>query len=470
MDPLRIAESTIVALSTPPGAGAIAVIRVSGADAIKKTALFFSAKNGKALDTFPSHKAIFGDFKVAHQLIDEVLLTLFRAPHSYTGEEVVEISCHGSPFIQQQILQALLSEKIYMAQPGEFTLRAYLNKKLDLSQAEAVADLIASENEAAHQMALQQMRGGFSEAIESLRQKLIEFTALIELELDFGEEDVEFANRPELQNLLEDLSQRLTLLVESFAFGNVIKDGVGVVIAGKPNAGKSSLLNALLNEDRAIVSNIPGTTRDTIEDNIVIEGIKFRFIDTAGLRETSDSIEAIGVQKAKDKVAQATVLLYLFDRTDSTVEALVLAIKSLYRQGLIVLLVENKIDQFDGKVDEKFNAELHAQLKKEVAQFISLSTLQPDSVQALKKSLVAEVEKLKNNSSVIVSNMRHFEALKAALLSICDVQEGLKSYLSGDLLSIHLKETIAHIGSITGKIDVDQDILGTIFGKFCIGK
>src|SRR5210317_848067 len=315
-----LTEGTIIALATPEGSGAIGMIRLSGEEAFRYTAAFFRPKSRRPWNEIDANNTVLGDFKVGGEIIDEVLLTKFKAPNSYTGEDVVEISCHGSSYIQQKIISCFLKEGVKPAQAGEFTLRAYLNQKMDLSQAEAVADLIAAESEAAHQLAFQQMRGGFSKKMEALRQELIQFKALIELELDFSEEEVEFANLNELRSLLNNLHRDISDLKNSFNYGNVIKKGVPVAIAGKPNVGKSSLLNALFDEEKAIVSNIPGTTRDTIEDTLILDGILFRFIDTAGLRETNDTIEAIGVERAREKVKKASVLIYLYQNdTDAKI-------------------------------------------------------------------------------------------------------------------------------------------------------
>lgn len=462
-------EGTIVALSTPSGMGAIALVRLSGSTAIETVGGVFRSPYGKLLTDVKSHQAVFGEFMIDQHPIDEVLITVFKAPHSYTGEDVVEIACHGSVFIQQQIIQHLITLGISPAQAGEFTLRAYLNRKMDLSQAEAVSDLIAAESSASHQLALQQMRGGFSNEIQALRKQLIDFTALIELELDFSEEDVAFANRDELQKLLTTLHKKLSTLLHSFTYGNVIKEGVPVAIAGKPNAGKSSLLNILLNEERAIVSYIAGTTRDTIEDTVVLEGIKFRFIDTAGLRETSDTIEAIGVKKAREKVQKAKILLYLYDRMDSSAADVIADVKSLHHPDLITVLVDNKIDQH--ATPSPFNGSVWAALSDVYAyEQLSLSVFKPETIEHLKKTLVKTINGLANESNVVISNARHFKALKEALQAIKTVAEGLEHELSGDLLSIDLKEAINHIATITGEIDVDRDILGTIFGQFCIGK
>ena len=337
-------EGTIIALSTAPGSGAIAIIRLSGEDAISKTDLFFKSKSGKNLSESGGYSISYGDLVDNDEIIDEVVVSVYKAPHSYTGENIIEISCHGSIYIQQRILSLFTNAGVRLASPGEFTLRAYLNNKKDLSQAEAVGDLIASESKEEHRVAMEQMRGGYSDEIEVLREKLIHFKSLIELELDFSEEDVEFADRSDLKTLLNELEGKLSSLIDSFTYGNVIKEGVTVTIAGKPNAGKSSLLNAIVNEDKAIVSNIPGTTRDAIEDVTTINGVKYRFIDTAGIRETTDEIESIGVARAKSKIDSSRILIYLFDRSDITENELIKEVKSYLREDLQVYLVENKID------------------------------------------------------------------------------------------------------------------------------
>lgn len=465
-----LSEGTIIALSTPQGSGAIGVIRLSGSSAIEKAAHFISPRSKKEWNQIAPNTAFLGDFNDKKILVDEVLVTFFKGPNSYTGEDVVEISCHGSSYIQQKIISCFLGKGVHPAQAGEFTLRAYLNKKMDLSQAEAVADIIASESEAAHDMAMKQMRGGFSENMEALRQQLIQFKALIELELDFGEEEVDFANKDQLRKLLHTLHKDISSLKQSFAYGNVIKKGVPVAIAGKPNAGKSSLLNALFKEEKAIVSNIPGTTRDLIEDTLIIEGISFRFVDTAGLRETEDVVEAIGVKKAKDKITQATLLLYLYERT-TAYEAIIKDIKSLLHENLNLVLIENKIDQNPSGFDYDFNQKLIDAITHSSTTFgMGVSTLRELSLEPLKDHLVKTIHSLGNNSSVIVNNTRHFHALTLALETLKLVMEGLENNIPGDLLSVELKEAIHHIGSITGKIDADEDILGTIFGQFCIGK
>ena len=465
-----LSEGTIIALSTPNGAGAIGVIRLSGDLAIEKAALFIFPKNKKSLENILPNTAFLADFVYYEQLIDEVLVTSFKGPNSYTGEDVVEISCHGSSYILQKIINSFLESKVLPAQPGEFTLRAYLNKKMDLSQAEAVADIIASESEAAHRVAMQQMRGGFSKNMEELRQQLIQFKALIELELDFSEEEVNFANKDQLKGLLGTLHNDIYILKESFIYGNVIKNGVPVAIAGKPNAGKSSLLNILFNEEKAIVSNIPGTTRDVIEDTLTIGGIIFRFIDTAGLRETNDVIEAMGVKKAREKITQASLLIYLYERTTSFKD-LISEIKSLQHKNQNLILIENKIDQYSEGFDLNLNNELLSALdSKEHVFGMGISTLTSESIAPLKAYLVNTLKEMGKNVTVVVNNSRHYYALINAFKAIEITMDGLDNNIPGDLLSIELKEAIFYIGSITGKIDTDQDVLGAIFSQFCVGK
>ncbi|MDC1012566.1 tRNA uridine-5-carboxymethylaminomethyl(34) synthesis GTPase MnmE [Flavobacteriaceae bacterium] len=465
-----LTEGTVIALATPEGSGAIGVIRLSGEEAFHFTAPFFQPKSKESWDKIQANTSVLGDFVSEGEIIDEVLLTKFKAPNSYTGENVVEISCHGSSYIQQKIISCFLIKGVKPAQAGEFTLRAYLNQKMDLSQAEAVADLIAAESEAAHQLALQQMRGGFSKKMEALRQELIQFKALIELELDFSEEEVEFANLEELRSLLNKLHKDISDLKNSFAYGNVIKKGVPVAIAGKPNVGKSSLLNALFEEEKAIVSNIPGTTRDSIEDTLVLGGILFRFIDTAGLRETNDVVEAIGVKKAREKVKKARVLIYLYQR-DTTAPVIANEIQELHHQGLSILLVENKIDLHYNTHSQDLASEIKSNINFESEVIaLGISTKNSKSLAPLKNHLVTLIQNMKNESNLIIHNSRHFHALSEALRAIETIQEGLDQALPGDLLSIELKEAIHFIGSITGNIDNDQDILEVIFSQFCIGK
>ena len=465
-----LSDGTIIALATPQGIGAIGMIRISGFQALEKTQLFFKPIGGINLEKLSPNHTVLGTFTKGKEIIDEILLTYFKGPHSYTGEDVIEIACHGSAYIIQKIISCFLEEGVLPAQAGEFTLRAYLNKKMDLSQAEAVADIIASESAEAHRIAMQQMRGGFSKGMEVLRQQLIQFKALIELELDFSEEEVNFADKSKLESLLKKLQHDISELKNSFAYGNVIKKGVPVAIAGKPNVGKSSLLNALFNEDKAIVSPIAGTTRDSIEDTLIIDGVQFRFIDTAGLRQTDDIIESIGVQKAKEKVIQATVLLYLYDKS-ATVEDLVSEIKSLHHEKLHLIVIQNKIDLDPKGYDIEFSKQIAKKLDPKInLKLLGITTIDKTTLGPLKTNLLETVQSIGNNSALVINNSRHYHALNQALASIEIVQEGLKNNLSGDLLSIELKEAIEHIGTITGVIDTDQDVLGAIFSQFCIGK
>jgi tRNA modification GTPase len=454
-------SDTIVALSTPPGAGAIGVIRLSGPDAVQLVNLHFKGKN---LEKQASHTIHFGNFHYKDELIDEVLVSLFLAPTSYTKEDVVEISCHGSPYIQQKIIEALIESGAVPAKPGEFTLRAYLHGRFDLSQAEAVADLIASDSGAAHQVAMQQMRGGISAKLNELRTALIDFTALIELELDFAEEDVQFADRTKLLELLEQIKSEITGLKQSFSLGNAIKNGIPAAIIGKPNAGKSTLLNALLKEERAIVSEIAGTTRDTIEETLTIDGYLFRFIDTAGLRETEDAVEKIGVQRSYEKIKSAAVLLCLFDASRlSNKEDLLQEMDIAASFGVPYVLIANKADLCTDAV-------LH-----ELASFpevLLLSAKQEKGLDELKKRLVELViqDKRDNQQAVIITNQRHYESLKKSGEAIQEVIDKMQQQIPSDLITQDIKTALRHLGNITGEIDVDKDILATIFGKFCIGK
>jgi tRNA modification GTPase len=449
-------NDTIIALATPQGSGAIAVIRLSGAHAIEVVdKIFFSKKN---LENLTSQSVVFGTIKKEDEIVDEVLISVFRNPKSYTGEDTVEISCHGSPYIIKTILELLVQNNVRMAQPGEFTQRAFMNGKLDLAQAEAVADLIASESKASHSIALHQMRGGVSNELATLRESLINFTALIELELDFGEEDVEFANREELSSLVQNLEVKIQNLIESFNYGNAIKNGVPVAIVGYPNAGKSSLLNLLLNEERAIVSDIAGTTRDTIEEVLTIEGIQYRFIDTAGLRQSDDTIENIGIERTKLAITKADIIIHIYDVRDENhaQNAITPFLDEMAREGKKLIQVANKID-----------------LKEELYTsdtIIFLSTKTKQGLDDLKRKMAHILEVSKFENSVIISNFRHLESLKLAMISLQEVKQSMIQNLSGDLLSFHLRNTLRHIGDITGNIDIDKDILGTIFGKFCIGK
>mgnify|MGYP003979648057 FL=1 len=456
-----ISNETIIALATPNGLGAISVIRISGKNSIITTDKLFKAKNKKPLSKQKSHTVNLGHILKNGNELDEVLITLFKGPHSYTGEDTIEISCHGSTYIQQEIIDLFIDNGVRVANPGEFTLRAFINGKMDLNQAEAVADLIASENEGSHKLAMQQMKSGFSNDLKKLREELLHFTSMIELELDFSEEDVEFAERGEFKKLTNKIQSELKTLIDSFQSGNVLKNGVSVAIAGKPNAGKSSLLNTLLNEDKAIVSDIPGTTRDSIEDSIIIDGIKFRFTDTAGLRETKDEVESKGIEKTKEKISNAKILLYLFDINDININEIKSSLKTFKREDLSIILVRNKIDL------KNKNQSLLKELDNR--ELIEISATDSKSVSKLKKRLVNEVDILTPYTDVIISNSRHYEALKKALKAIEEVNKGLKNNISGDLLSVDIRRSIEHLGEITGEITND-DVLGNIFANFCIGK
>ncbi len=475
-------NDTIIALATPAGSGAIAVIRISGPKAHEIASQVFVPAFAKA-DSKPSSKlyerlhpntVTLGHVQKEDRIVDQVLLTRFDAPRSYTGEDVVEISCHGSIYIQQEIINLCLAKGARAAKAGEFTLQAFLNAKMDLSQAEAVADLIASESETAHQIALQQMRGGFSNELQELRKQLLNFSSMIELELDFSEEDVEFANREDLKRLLTESQQTLRKLIDSFALGNVLKKGIPIAIVGEPNVGKSTLLNALLNEEKAIVSDIAGTTRDSIEDEINIEGIRFRFIDTAGIRETTDTIETMGIQRSYAKAEQSRLVLYLLDATQLNTDPRI--VHCLMRIQILkekfpdkpVVVILNKLDQITGLE--------HAEITKRLAKkspetiVISLSAKSGTGVEELKEALVASFQSgaLSADDS-IVSNARHYDALQKAYASLLEVQQGIANDISSEFLAIDIKATAESIGLITGEITNDE-LLGNIFSQFCIGK
>ena len=454
-------DETIIALATPSGMGAISVIRISGSKAISITEKLFKPKGNKILSKQKSHTVHLGNLMKNNFVLDEVLVTIFNGPNSYTGEDTIEISCHGSTYIQQKIIDLYIENGIRVASPGEFTLRAFLNGKMDLNQAEAVADLIASENEGSHNLAIQQMKSGFSNDLKKLRSELLHFSSMIELELDFSQEDVEFAERNEFKKLINKITKELGDLINSFSSGNVLKNGIAVAIAGKPNAGKSSLLNTLLNEDKAIVSNIPGTTRDSIEDSLIIDGIKFRFTDTAGLRKTDDVIESKGIEKTKEKIRQAKILIYLFDVNDTNLDEINSDIESFKRKDLSVILVRNKVDL------EIVSKDLFKELKN--LNFLEISANDNNSVNILKNKLLDEVNILNPHTDTIVSNSRHYQALINAMTAIKDVSNGLESNISGDLLSIDIRKSIEHLAEITGEITND-DVLGNIFSNFCIGK
>ena len=465
-----IQNDTIVALASPSGSGAIAVIRVSGAEAISICKSVFSSISGKDISKQKSHTLHLGHIVDGEKLIDQVLLSIFKGTNSYTGENTIEISCHGSTYIQQQIIQLLLRKGCRMANAGEFTLRSFLNGKMDLSQAEAVADLISSDNEASHQIAMQQMRGGFSNEIMQLRQELLNFASLIELELDFAEEDVAFADRTQFRELLNRIEFVLKRLIDSFAVGNVIKNGIPIAIVGEPNVGKSTLLNALLNEERAIVSEIAGTTRDTIEDELVIGGIGFRFIDTAGIRDTEDVVESIGIKKTFEKIEQAQVVLYLFDSLKFKVQSseYILEIEKIKNQFPLkpLVVIINKLDL----MTEFEILTISKELETLNIKLIFISAKENIGVDELKNQLLSFVNTgaLRNNET-IVTNTRHYDSLLKALEEIQKVNFGLQTNISSDLMSIDIREALYHFGMITGEVTNDE-LLGNIFANFCIGK
>ena len=457
---------TIAAIATPPGMGAIAIVRISGKKSLEAAWKYFKPKNRSLTrDKVKSHRLYFGEIVLEDKIVDEVLLSYFKAPHSYTGEDAVEISCHGSEYIQQQLMEMLSDAGVRMARPGEFTLRAFLNGKMDLTQAEAVADLIASESKAAHDMAIRQMRGGFSEKISVLRKKLVDFSSLLELELDFSEEDVEFANREQFHHLLDEIKTALTRLKTSFKMGNVIKKGIPVAIIGKPNVGKSTLLNAILNEEKAIVSEIPGTTRDAIEDTIALEGYTFRFIDTAGLRESEDVVENMGIEKTRDKIEQASLILYVCDISNMDKESMAALLEEyksfIHQKNKHFILVANKIDQL-----EEVPGHLKDLLELET---VFVSAKRKENIHLLAETLVNHVKNDRLNDDILVNNSRHYEALSRALEAIETVEQGFRNQLPTDLIAIDLRQALYHLGSITGEVTSDE-ILGNIFGKFCIGK
>jgi tRNA modification GTPase len=452
-------NDTIVALATAPGIGAIGVIRVSGKDSISVINSMFPSKD---LSAQASHTLHVGYLKQDAILLDEVVLSLYKGPKSYTGEDTIEISCHGSPFVMEKIIQAINSKGIRLAKAGEFTQRAFLNGKLDLAQAESVADLIASNTEASRKTALNNMRGGFSSALHQLREELIKFSALIELELDFSQEDVAFADRDQLVRLISLLSKTTQQLLESFQLGNAIKNGVQVAIIGKPNAGKSTLLNTLLNENRAIVSEMAGTTRDTIEEVLNIEGVLFRLIDTAGIREHSkDLIETIGIEKSFEKMRAADLVVYLFDVNEIDSSILQIIVEGFEKEQIKYLLVGNKADGHESILKEKFKA---------YPDIIFISAKENQGVDQLKQALVRKaIHGDLNTESTIVTNARHFDALKQLAAALSDVAQGLEEMVTGDLLALDIRQCLHYLGLITGEI-TNEDQLDFIFSKFCIGK
>lgn len=462
-----IQNDSIIALATPSGIGAISVIRISGEDAINIVSKKFNSISGKKLKNQKTHTIHLGHIIENNRIIDEVLVSVFKNSSSYTGENVVEISCHGSSYIQQEIIQLFLKNGCRMADNGEFTMRAFLNGKMDLSQAEAVADVIASNSSASHQLAIQQMRGGITNELKDLRTKLLDFAALIELELDFSGEDVEFADRTKFKELVVTISSVLKKLIDSFSFGNAMKNGIPVAIIGEPNVGKSTLLNSLFNEEKAIVSEIAGTTRDAIEDELIIEGVAFRFIDTAGIRQTNDIVESIGIKKTFEKAENAQLLIFLIDSnkfvgSKSSFLEEIKIIKNRFPNKRL-LLIANKIDS----LPEKQRKEITTSVK----DILLLSAKEKIGITTLLKELTSLVNRgALSNNETIVTNSRHFEALNNALNAINSVQEGIDLEISTDLFSIDIRECLRYLGNITGEYDIDKDILGHIFSNFCIGK
>ncbi len=449
-------DETIVALATAQGISAIAVIRLSGKDSIELTQKIFTGKN---LIEQPSHTIHFGTIHDGERNIDEVLVSIFKAPNSFTKENSVEISCHGSPVIVKEIIKVLVKNGARLATPGEFTKRAFINGRFDLAQAEAVADIISAETDNARQAALNQMRGGFSKEIQHLREELIHFASLIELELDFGEEDVEFAKRDDLKKLIYSIQSFLNSLIHSFDQGNVIKNGVPTVIAGKPNAGKSTLLNALLNEEKAIVSEIPGTTRDVIEDEMILGGISFRFMDTAGLRETTDVVESIGVERTHDRIKKASLVLYVFDLSLSLDEILKEE-ESIKKLNVPVIKVGNKMDK----------ANVTSLKELEANDFVLISASQKQNIQKLKDKIIShfQIGEVKQGD-VLVTNLRHYQSLRQTNDALNRVLSGMDSGITGDFLAMDIRQALHYLGEITGQVTTD-DLLANIFSKFCIGK
>ena len=456
-------NDTIVAIATPPGIGAIGIIRLSGKGAIFICNSVFRGKNLEKVESHTIHFGTIRDFD--DKIIDEVLVSVFVAPRSYTRENVVEISCHGSPYIQQQILELLIQWGARMAKPGEFTMRAFLNGQMDLSQAEAVADLIAAQSEAEHKIAMQQMRGGFSNEIAALRQELVDFAALIELELDFSQEDVEFADRTKLIELVHKIQRLLRRLMDSFQLGNAIKNGVSTVIAGRPNAGKSTLLNAMLNEERAIVSEIAGTTRDTIEEVLNIKGVQFRLVDTAGIREASDQIEAIGVAKTMEKIAASTLLIYVFDVIEMSPEEVTQDLRKLHSEGIHLVAVANKMDLNPYTKPADFVSDILPE-----KNIVTASALNKMNIEYLQEHLYQSVLSGEVSAeNTVVSNARHYDALQGAYASLDAVLAGFDAQIPSDLVAMDIRHALNYLGQITGEVGVD-DLLDSIFTRFCIGK
>lgn len=462
----NLSEDSICAIATPSGIGAISIIRISGKKSFQILKKIFKPKSKKInFSDLKPFSIIYGHIIFENEIIDEVLVSVFKAPNSYTGENCIEISCHGSIYIQHKILEILIKSGAILAKPGEFTMRAFFNCKMDLSQAEAVADLISSSSQSSHRVAINQLRGGFSNDIKKLRTELLDFASLIELELDFSEEDVEFADRKKLNTLIENIKYEVNKLINSYKLGNVIKKGIPVAIIGKTNVGKSTLLNAILNEDKAIVSEIPGTTRDSIEDTFVINGVIFRFIDTAGLRDSEDEIEQIGISRTYENIKKASIILYVVDISETCVEEINTNINDLKKviadDSKKIILVANKIDKL---VDVPKGGK---QLFEWETVFVSAK--RNENVQLLSEVIYKSVDLKVGNDETIVTNIRHYEALLNASDSIKNIVQGLENGISGDLLAMDIRQALHYLGEITGQVTVEE-VLGNIFSKFCIGK
>lgn len=456
---------TICAISTPAGVGGIAVVRLSG-DGVKELVERFLFSTASKNQKLMPRRATFCTLRDGDEVIDEVVATYFAAPHSYTGEDVVEISCHGSFYVQQRVIQLFINAGARLAEPGEFTQWAFLNGRLDLSQAEAVADLIDSKSEAAHHLAVSQMRGGYSKELETLRQQLIDTTALLELELDFSDEDLEFVSRDRVSRMVADIKARVGRLVSSFQTGNAIKNGIPVAIVGRPNVGKSTLLNAMLGEERAIVSDIPGTTRDTIEETLDIDGFTFRFIDTAGLRHSNDAIEMMGVERSRETLRRARVVLYVVDSDDCEDEVEEVA-KMLDAESQSLIVARNKVDCIAG-CSEKEHQSMN--INSQTVNVSLISAKNGLGLDELKRLMVEAVrERIGEQGDVLLTNARHYEALRHVLSALDEVQKGMAAYLTPDLLVIDLRDALYHLGTITGKVS-SEEVLSSIFSRFCIGK
>ena len=446
-------SESICAISSPPGIGGVSLIRISGPNSFSIVEKIFS----KSLKEISGYQVLYGKIIEKKQIIDDVIVAVFKNPHSFTGENTVEINCHGSTFIQQKIIELLINNGARLALPGEFSKRAFLNGKLDLSQTEAIADLINSKSSAAHEIAIKQLKGGISSELKILRNKLIEFASLIELELDFSEEDVEFADRTHLNELIQDLTTHIDQLKKSFQYGNAIKNGVSTVIAGRPNAGKSTLLNNILNESRAIVSSIAGTTRDTIEEIITINGIDFRLVDTAGIRNTEDEIEKIGVAKTLEKINQSSLVIYIYDSLSTNQKEVDEDLRKYIENKVPCLVIANKIDLVKSSKD----------IPKD---HLTVSLKTTPNILEIKESIFELFERNNvHNESVVISNMRHFEALELAYNELIKVEKGLSENIPGDLIAMDIRQVLYYIGTITGDISSDE-LLGNIFANFCIGK